>query len=146
MDMKKKTDITDFNLIAGQVSTPIDPDRVIRGHLVDLTNTLQFNKSTGDVVYTDKLGNAHQGHLSPRGNSYLLLSFLSDNPRKVFTADEIEKVLNKQRRDAFSTPDRRVRDTIQTIRKELKIVNDKVNDFFLVDKGFGLTCKVEISS
>lgn len=132
-----------FNTISGQPQQ-FEGQNIIRGDIVDRSNTLEFYKGSGDVIYLDKSGKPRKGHFNPRDNGYLLLAFLTQYPGRVFTADETVKVLKKERSDGDSGADRRVRDTIQTIRKELGLVKDKVNDFFIVEKGFSIGCKVEL--
>lgn len=144
--MGKNKQLQDYVLISGQTNPRNNKQKIIdqRGMLADRSNTLEFYKSTGNVTYIDRSGKNHTGHFGPRDNGYLLLSLLIQYPGKIYTADQTAEVLNKAREYSDSTPDRRARDTIQTIRKELGLVKDKVNDFFIVDKGFGLNCKVEI--
>jgi len=110
-------------------------------------NTLEFHINSGAVIYIDKLGEKHKAKFGTRDYGYLLLSYLVQHPGKTFTPEEIVTYLNKdrgQREGAKSTPDRQVRDTIQTIRRKLKLTKNKKSDFFNVDRGFGIKCAVVI--
>lgn len=103
-----------------------------------------FIKKDSDlhVEFFSSLGNSYQGKFRARTNPYLLLEFLSQKPGQVFSAEELEKILNPSQK---STPDRRIRDTIQVVRSELKLQGD--DDLFIVHKGFGIKpCDIEIKN
>ncbi len=105
---------------------------------------LVFYIRTGKTLYFDKKGQEHKAEFRPKTNPYLLLKFLSKSPVETFTSEEIAKELRNPRRGGEdSTPDRRVRDTMEAVRKGLKLTEE--DDFFIVDKGsFGLKCDVEL--
>lgn len=106
-------------------------------------NLLRFHIESGDVEYRASSGKKYTAHFGKTTNSYKLLSFLVENPRKIFQVEELVKKLNKPTRRADSpTDDRRVRDTVQSIRDSFQI--DEGYDFFLVNNGFGLNCIVDI--
>lgn len=107
-------------------------------------NTLEFYINSGTAIYVDKSGKKYKGSFGIRDNSYKLLTYLAQHPGQSFTPDELDMLLNKQRQGAYSTPDRRIRDTIQTIRRTLGFTQNKTSDFFNVDKGYGIKCSVII--
>ncbi len=99
----------------------------------------------GRTVYTAPTGRKYEGKFSTKTNPYLLLQFLSKELGKVFEVQDLAKCLRNPRVGAEgTTEDRRVRDTVQSIRKKLKLPEG--DDFFIVDKGFGLDCDVELKS
>ncbi len=107
---------------------------------------LVVNLKDGHTIYwTDSL-KKYMATFKPRTNPYILLIFLVQNPGEIFSDEELVDKLNPQRRDANSADDRRIRDTIETIRKKLKLTKNPEDDFFTVDKGFGLNCIVELKS
>lgn len=138
--------LQDYTLISGQGTPNDDKSGIIdiRDQFVNRSDTLEFYKNTGEIIYTDKSNTKHKGRFGLRDNGYLLLAFLAENPGKTFTAKELAVNLNNARSESISTDDRRIRDTIQTIRKELGLIKNKANDIFMVDKGFGIGCKIEI--
>lgn len=102
-------------------------------------NKLIFYPKDGKVFYNSN----EQITFAPGTNPYLLISFLSTKPGVLFTAQEVAEVLNVPRSGGQdSTPDRRVRDTIKTIRKGLGLSDN--DDIFIVSKGFGFNCDIEI--
>lgn len=107
---------------------------------------LILNQKNGYVVYWTNTLRKFQTTFKPKTNPYNLLNFMGQQPDKIFTAKESVGVLNPQRIDAYSTDDRRVRDTVQTIRNKLGLTQSPQDDFFIVEKGFGLKCDVEFKS
>lgn len=107
-------------------------------------NTLEFHINSGAAIYVDKSSKKYKGSFGIRDNSYKLLTYLAQHPGQSFTPEELGAYLNKQREGAYSTPDRRIRDTVQTIRKTLGFTKNKTSDFFNVDKGYGIKCTVVI--
>lgn len=79
-------------------------------------------------------------------NDFLLLRYLAspDNLSKTFTSDELAKKINQERQGWIGSNERRIRDTIQSIRKKLSI--KKADDPFIVSgKRFGLDCDIEFA-
>ena len=104
-------------------------------------DTLTFNIN-GEVSYISPTGELYKTKLTKNSNSYNLLSFLVDQPKKLFNFSELAEKLNRPRGHAQAPSDeRRVRDTIQSIKKALKYYG---KDLFLSDYGFGIKCKVNI--
>jgi hypothetical protein len=108
-------------------------------------NKLILNTKSGEVVYFS--GNGRQYKTSkPFGrktNSFLLLDFLSKYPQIIFKADDLVKHLKNPRSGGeYSLPDRRIRDTIQTVRERMELSAE--SDFFVMESGFGIKCDVEL--
>lgn len=104
-------------------------------------NTLIFSEN-GEVIYIDPSGKEHNTNLKTKTNSYSLLKFLVYHPHKVFKFNELADNLNDVRSQVDSSNDeRRVRDTIQSIKEKLQYQGD---DLFESDYGFGLKCDVLI--
>lgn len=104
-------------------------------------NTLIFYED-GEIVYIDPTGKEYQTKLKTKTNSYSLLKFLVHNPHRVFEFGKLAESLKKIRSQVDSSDDeRRVRDTIQSIKEKLKYQGD---DLFNSDHGFGLNCDVLI--
>jgi len=104
-------------------------------------NTLIFYEN-GEIKYIDPSGKEYQAKLKSNTNSYRLLKFLVYKPRQVFEFGELAKSLKKARSDVnYSDDERRVRDTVQSIKDKLKYYGD---DLFESDNGFGLKCDVLI--
>lgn len=95
----------------------------------------------GNVSFTTVSGNVKKGKFRIKSNPYNLLLYMSKEPYKIFSFDELVVFLKKPRSESDSTNERRVRDTIQSIRKELKLAE---GELFIVDYGFGLNCDVQI--
>lgn len=107
---------------------------------------LVFNYN-GELKYITPTGKIYTAKFLKRNNSYKLLVYLTSNPAEEHASTELVKVLNKVRADGdFPDKDRRVRDTIQNIRKQLGIIKaNKQDDFFIVNKkNYGLGCAIEI--
>lgn len=108
-------------------------------------NKLIFYKSIGKVAYCGKEGKKYEAELNPEGNPFKLLIFLAKRPNEYFEPEKLdEAVLNPPRGHAdHPLPDRRVRDTIREIRKQLKLKRE--DDFFLINKcRYGVKCSVEL--
>jgi hypothetical protein len=108
-------------------------------------NKLIFHEiKTGvKLEYIHDPQNRFKTELSKGTNAYHLISYFVKHPHIPYSCDSLEKELNPQRASASSTSERRIRDTIQPIRKKLKL--PKGVDIFLVEKkSFGLDCDVEI--
>ncbi|EKE00323.1 MAG: hypothetical protein ACD_22C00047G0009 [uncultured bacterium] len=105
-------------------------------------NTLIFHKD-GTIVYFSPTGEKHSAKLSLQRNAYKMLDYMVSSDREgIFKFSELGGVLNKPREHAQdSSNERRVRDTIQGIKKALNYSGD---DLFVVDKGFGIKCDIHI--
>lgn len=78
-------------------------------------------------------------------NDFKLLNFLaqSQNLYETFRPEELVAYLNDERQDSESLPERRIRNTIKSIRDKLGISG--IDDPFIVSsKRFGLNCDVEL--
>lgn len=119
--------------------------RLIQQHQLaeEKGNTLIFNTANGEVSYTSPDGKTYEGELNKNTNSYRILSFLVDQPiNKLFDFSELAKHLNSPRGHSREpTEERRVRDTIQSIKEVLNYYGE---DLFISDYGFGIKCKVHI--
>lgn len=111
-------------------------------------NKLIFYKTDGRTSYIyDYASNpkeTYHSKFNPKTNPYKLLEFLTKNPNQKYPVKDLVKLLNDLRSDVnFPDNDRRVRDTIQIIRKRLKLLNE--HDFFIIDKKeYGIKCNVEL--
>lgn len=104
-------------------------------------DTLIFYEN-GEIVYIDPTGREYQTKLKTKTNSYSLLKFLVYKPHRVFEFGELAESLKETRSQVDSPGDeRRVRDTIQSIKEKLQYQGD---DLFESDYGFGLKCDVLI--
>lgn len=101
---------------------------------------LYFSIESGKAIYISNEQIKYTGLFQLKNNSYLLLKFLSQNPRKLFSAKELNNTLNKQRQHGNSTEDRRVRDSIKAIIKEMG-----TGEFLTTKKGWMLNCNVELT-
>lgn len=107
---------------------------------------LILNQKNGHTIYWTNSLKKFEATFKPRTNPYKLLNFMGRQPDKMSTAKELVEVLNAQRENANSIDDRRVRDTVQTVRKKLGLIQNSQDDFFIVENGFGLKCDVELKS
>lgn len=104
-------------------------------------------KNTGKAVYITPHGTKYEASFGLTTNQYLLLTYLAQHPKKVFSARELVKYINPPREGAqYATDDRRVRDTTQAIRQAFKLTHKHKDDLFIVDNGFGIKCDVEIKA
>lgn len=110
----------------------------------ELKNTLVFSRS-GLIEYTTKSLTVHKTSFKPLTNPYRLLDFLVHNPledNKTYSFSKLARELRKPRKKVeYADDERRVRDTIQSIRVGLGYNGDEL---FNVDKGFSIKCKVSI--
>lgn len=105
---------------------------------------LSFSYS-GLITYKHPSGNTYRARLR-KGNEYDLMLFLAQNPYRYFTTEELSNLLKKQRRGANATSERRVRDTIQGIKKSLGLDKDHPHDFFTTNvDNFGISCDSAIT-
>lgn len=109
-------------------------------------NTLFFNINDGKITYTTPSGETFEGKLKIGTNSYKLLYFLVNQANKRFEFTELVQKLNAPRAQSYSTDERRVRDTVDSIKKALKNGRKRYygDDLFNSDSGFGIKCKVHI--
>ncbi len=104
-------------------------------------NLLTFHEN-GEIEYIDSDGNEYHTKLNKTLNQFKLLKFLVYNPRQVFKFDELAKNLNKVKSGVdYPDDERRVRDTIQSIKDKLMYKGDGL---FESSYGFGLSCDVLI--
>ena len=104
-------------------------------------NTLYFNES-GEIKYISPEGKTYTTKLNTSANSFQLLRFLANQPSQKFGFSDLAEHLNSPRaQDKGSTDERRVRDTISSIKKALKYRGE---DLFIAEWGFGIKCKVHI--
>lgn len=96
----------------------------------------------GNVIYISPKGHEYKGILTRDTNAYKLLKYLVQNPHQSFDADKLVEQINNPRQGSDSTPDRRIRDTIQEIREKLGIPGNE--DIFHLGKGFELNCDSEL--
>lgn len=99
--------------------------------------------TNGSVEYISATGEKYQSRFNPRTNPYRLLLYLAQNPHQIFDFDDLANKLREQREGASSTEERRVRDTIEAIRKSMKL---PAMEMFRVDYGFELDCNVELKA
>lgn len=105
-------------------------------------NGLLVFQENGEITYISPTKEIYNTKLRKKTNSYNLLKFLVVNPHKVFGFNKLEMYLEKVGHNVgYSTNERRVRDTIQSIKKKLKYQGQ---DLFESNKGFGLKCDVQI--
>lgn len=94
--------------------------------------------SDGCVKYVSSEGKVFSGMLNINSNPFRLLMFLAQTPRKSFGFDELATTLKEPKSGGEeSTAERRVRDTVQAVRKALKY---KKGDLIQCDYGFTLNC------
>lgn len=106
-------------------------------------NTLIFYKD-GNVTYISPVGKIYKTEFGTKTNSYKLLLFLTQNPRRHFGFYELAKQLKTPKITANSPSDeRRVRDTIQSIKEKLQY---KGKDLFKTDCGFTLITNAQINN
>ena len=104
-------------------------------------NTLIFY-TDGRVIYVSPQGKEYKTSFGTKTNSYKLLQFLTRTPFQPFSFKELATTLNKARSDFdLEDDERRVRDTVQAIKKKL---GDNGDDLFIADYGFGLKCNVNL--
>lgn len=107
---------------------------------------LILHQKEGRIVYWTASLKRYETILKPKTNPYCLLQYLIQNPIKVFPTKDLVGQLNPQRTEGYGTDDRRVRDTVEAIRKKLGLTKNPQDDIFIVDRGFGLKCDVELKS
>lgn len=125
-------------------------DSIRDGRIKEIGNIdngkLIIHQRDGRVTYWTNALRKYEAIFKPRTNPYNLLLYMAQHPIKLFSAEELDRILNPQRKGADSTEDRRARDTIQTIRDKLDLNQNPEDDFFIVGKGFGLKCDIELKS
>jgi hypothetical protein len=94
----------------------------------------------GNISYSSTEGTIYTGTLGTKTNGYNVLLALASKPHKILSFGELAKHL-KDTNDDSSDNERRVRDSIQTIKNA---INYSGKDLFKVDYGFGLNCSAEI--
>lgn len=105
---------------------------------------LKLYEKNGKVEYTAHSGNEYCTNLGTNTNQFILLKYLVHNQDKKCSHEELAKGLKLPRNNSNNpTEEQRVRDTVQSIRKKLKLLPE--DDFFIVDYGYGLKCNVELS-
>ena len=109
-------------------------------------NNILFFNINGKIIYTTPTGEAFEGKLKIGKNSYNLLYFLANQANKRFEFTELAKTLNAPRAQSDPVDERRVRDTVESIKKTLKNGRKRYygDDLFMSDNGFGIKCKVHI--
>lgn len=106
-------------------------------------NTLTFNVD-GEVSYISPDGKKYEAKLSTYTNPYKLLRYLVEQQTKeIYKFPVLAKVLREEKIDSSSGDERRVRDTVSSIKKALGYHGD---DLIISDKGFGINpnCTVNI--
>lgn len=93
----------------------------------------------GNISYSSSEGTVYSGTLGTKTNAYNVLLALASKPHKILSFGELAKHLKDN--DDSSDNERRVRDSIQTIKNA---INYSGKDLFKVDYGFGLNCGAEI--
>lgn len=97
----------------------------------------------GQTNYISPSGKQYEAKFGADTNSFRLLALMVKEPNKLFLFSELAGHLREARSDSDATDERRARDTVQAIRKKMKLPKD---DVFRVDYGFGLKCDVQIKS
>lgn len=117
----------------------IEVDKLKKG----LIGPLIKISTEGTITYVSEEGDIFKTKLSTRTNEFLLINFLAREPGKLWEAKKIDEVLNNRKTGSSSTPDRRVRDTVQAVKRKLGMA--KISDsIFRVDMGsFGLNYPVK---
>lgn len=120
--------------------------KISKGELIPTKVANYENKlilyRNGRTIYIENYKNVYEYKFNLKTNPHLLLLFLAQNPTKTFSVIELDKKLKAQRHNANSTEERRIRDTIQEIRRKLKL--NESSDFLTVDrKIFGIRCSSE---
>lgn len=115
----------------------------------DEKGQLEFS-ANGQIHYKSPSGHIYTAKLKRNTNSYLLLKYMIEHFNESLNAPNLEKVLKKVRNnnnEEGGTPDRRVRDTIQSIRNKLGINKIKQDDLFNMQGNglFGIRCAVKYS-
>ena len=100
---------------------------------------LKINLFTGEAQFNNYSFKFRKGF-----NPFMLLSFLCTNPKQQYKYDLLSSMLNDARRNSEdSLPEKRVRDTLQSISRQLKL--NSQSDLFLKGKGtVGLNCDVQL--
>ncbi|MDP2672155.1 MAG: hypothetical protein Q8O68_01445 [Candidatus Daviesbacteria bacterium] len=124
------------------------PPKDLRANV--LTIVKGSKEGLAKAIYVSKSGTPYEGEFDMSDNPYLLLKYLCVYPHKLFKKTEIEllgNALNPLKGGAFDRDDeRRVRDTLTYIRKQMSLKNNKQDDPFVSAHGFGLICDVELKA
>lgn len=109
-------------------------------------NNILFFNINGKITYTTPTGETFEGKLKTGKNSYNLLYFLANQANKRFEFTELAQKLNVPRAQSDPIDERRVRDTVESIKKNLKCGRKRYygDDLFISDNGFGIKCRVHI--
>lgn len=108
---------------------------------------LTLNISTGEVIFISKTGNQYKEKMKTGKNEFLLLKAMSQSPFRVISIPTLANILNKPRNGADEPDkDRRVRDTIKSIKDSLGLRGVDRKSLFIVNLGFGLNCVAETVS
>ena len=95
-----------------------------------------------NVTYLSISGKKYEAAFKVNTLSAKLLDYFSERPGVIFKVSELEVILDKVRENSkFVDPDRRIRSTIQYIRRKLGYLLDE--DLFLISNGFGIR-KIEV--
>ncbi len=94
--------------------------------------------SDGKAVFKSTDGKSYKAEFSLKSNGYKLLDFLTRKPFATFSFDKLSKAICGSK---YDTDERMVRDTVQYVRKKLKL--PRQNKFLRSKLGFGLNCEVE---
>jgi len=95
--------------------------------------------SNGDIIFSTSEGEEYKTNIDPDSNGYLLLYFLSNKYGKVYSYKELTKEIFKT---DITTQEKEIREAMKYIKKKLILPPD--TKLFIVRKGVGLNCSVEI--
>jgi len=107
--------------------------------------SLLINVKSGWVMYTVSSRVAYDANFAISENPFRLLLYLSGRIGQTFYPGELIKTLKPPRKGyEHASPERRIRDTIQQIRKKLELTN-REDSFFIIEKTpngskFGINC------
>ncbi len=109
-------------------------------------NSLQKNTlviyDNGRIDYLSYTRELIQNFLKKRTNEYQILYYMAQRKDKELTFPELAKQLKPTRNGGEdATPESRVRNTLQAIRKKLKLTKTN-NDIFEIRNSIKLTCNV----
>lgn len=110
-----------------------------------LPNGLLKYKSDGDTTYTSISGKKYQAKFGKGSNPNRLLLYLTkDIHKSAYKFDEFEEVLRKPRSGGEgSGNERRVRDTVQSIRTKMGLPR---GEMIVIDNDVKIKCGIQINS
>lgn len=103
-----------------------------------------LNSKTGEVTYISKTGKKYHKNMKIGKNEFLLLRRLAQSPFEIISFSDLGKSLNEPKHFSDSpSNERRVRDTIKSIKDGLYLEGIDRVSLFTVNSGLSLNCTVE---